>query len=222
MQADVAANLADVRARIAAAARAAGRDPADVGLIAVSKQQGADIIRQALAAGQRIFGENRVQEAQQKWPALRAGFPDLQLHLIGPLQSNKVRQALALFDVIQTLDRPKLARAIADGFAATGQHPQLFVQINTGIEAQKAGVAPDQADRFIAQCRTEFGLNIAGLMCIPPQHDEPSPHFTLLAGIAERNGIKALSMGMSSDYETAIGCGATLLRVGTAIFGGRG
>ena len=221
MQADVAANLGAVRAQIVAAALAAGRDPAAVKLVAVSKLHDAGVVRRALAAGQRVFGENRVQEAAEKWPALRAAFADLELHLIGPLQTNKVRQALALFDVIETVDRPKLARAIADGIAATGRNPDLYVQINTGEEAQKAGIAPSAADAFIAQCRSEFGLKISGLMCIPPHDAPPGPHFALLAEIAGRNGIAGLSMGMSSDYKIAIGLGATSVRVGTAIFGGR-
>lgn len=220
-QADIAANLAIVRGRIAAAARQAGRDLATLSLIAVSKMHGPETILPALAAGQQDFGENRVQEAMAKWPALRSQWPGVRLHLIGPLQSNKVRDAVALFDVIHTLDREKLARQITDAMAAQGRTPQLFIQVNIGREAQKAGVMPDATDRFIAQCRGEFGLNIYGLMCIPPADENPAPHFAYLAEIAARNGLRQLSMGMSNDYKVAIACGATHVRVGTAIFGTR-
>lgn len=218
---DVAANLAAIRERMDLAAREAARVPADVTLIAVSKLHGPERIAPALVAGQRIFGENRVQEAADKWPALRDGFDDVGLHLIGPLQSNKVRQAVSLFDAIETLDRPKLARRIADAIEELGRAPELFIQINIGEEPQKAGIAPLEADAFIAQCRDEFGLTIAGLMCIPPQGEAPAPYFMLLEKIARRNGLAKLSMGMSDDFETAIAFGATHIRVGTAIFGPR-
>ncbi len=218
---DVAANLVAIRERMDLAARAAGRAPADVTLTAVSKLHGPERIAPALVAGQRIFGENRVQEAVDKWPALRDGFDDVGLHLIGPLQSNKVRQAVSLFDVIETLDRPKLARRIADAIEELGRAPELLIQVNIGEEPQKAGVAPLETDAFVAQCRGEFGLTIAGLMCIPPQGDAPAPYFMLLEKIARRNGLAKLSMGMSGDFETAIAFGATHIRVGTAIFGPR-
>jgi pyridoxal phosphate enzyme (YggS family) len=219
--ADVAANLATVRARIAAAARNAGRDPDTVTLVAVSKTHGADSIVPAIVAGQRVFGENRVQEAMAKWPALVAGHSGLELHLIGPLQSNKVREAVALFDVIQTVDRPKLARAIAEESERSGKTIGCMVQINTGEEPQKAGVLPAEADAFIESCRTDHRLNVTGLMCIPPVDEEPSPHFALLADMAARHGLAQLSMGMSGDYEIAVAFGATHVRVGTAIFGAR-
>ncbi len=220
-QADVAANLALINARIQAAAKLAGRDPSQVRLVAVSKFHGADRILQALAAGQRSFGENRVQEAAAKWPLLRPNWPECKLHLIGPLQTNKTKQAVMLFDVIETLDRPKLAHALADAISATGKSPEIFVQVNTGDEPQKAGVLPRAADGFIAQCRGGFGLKISGLMCIPPAEQDPAPHFALLAEIAKRNSIEKLSMGMSGDFETAIACGATHVRIGAAIFGAR-
>ena len=218
---DVAANLARVQAEIAAAAAAAGRDAGAVTLIAVSKTQPAAAVRQALAAGQRVFGENRVQEAETKFPALRTAFPDLELHLIGPLQSNKTRDAVALFDVIETVDRPKLARKLAAEMAALGRRPRLFIEVNTGGEAQKSGVAPAEADALVALCRDELKLPLDGLMCIPPLDEEPSLHFALLAAIAKRNGLARLSMGMSADYAIAVGFGATHVRVGTAIFGAR-
>ena len=218
---DVTGRLARVRAEIAAAAREAGRDPDAITLVAVSKTQGAHSIRPVLAAGHRVFGENRVQEAEGKWPALRRDFPDIALHLIGPLQTNKVRQAVALFDAIETLDRPKLARALADEIARSGRRPRLFVQVNTGAEPQKAGILPREADDFIAFCRDDCGLVVDGLMCIPPADEEPSLHFGLLAEIARRNGLAALSMGMSADFPVAIAFGATHVRVGTAIFGAR-
>ena len=217
---NIAANLAAVRARIGAAAAAAGRVPSDVTLIAVSKTHGAPAIAAAIAAGQQQFGENRVQEAALKYPALRAATPGLELHLIGPLQTNKVKEAVALFDVIETLDRPKLADALAREMVRQARRPRLFIELNTGEEAQKAGVLPAAADAFIAQCRG-LGLEIAGLMCIPPAEEEPALHFALLREIARRNGIAQLSMGMSADYETAIRFGATHVRVGTAIFGAR-
>jgi pyridoxal phosphate enzyme (YggS family) len=217
----IAANLAEVRAHIAAAARAAGRDPAAVALVAVGKTHGPEYIEAALAAGQTVFGENRVQEAQAKFPALKAAHPDLVLHLIGPLQTNKVRDAIALFDVIETVDRPKLARALAKEMAKSHRRPECFVQVNTGEEPQKAGVAPGETDALIALARDELGLPVTGLMCIPPLDEEPSLHFALLAEIAKRNGLAKLSMGMSADYEVAIRFGATHVRVGTAIFGAR-
>ena len=218
---NVAANLAAVRARIAAAATEARRPGADITLVAVSKTHGSETVRQALIAGQRVFGENRVQEAQAKFPGLRAAFPDLVVHLIGPLQTNKVKAAVATFDVIETVDRPKLAKALADEMAKAGRSLPCFVQVNTGEELQKAGVAPLDADAFIHQCRDEFGLTVAGVMCIPPADEEPVPHFALLKKIADRNGLKSVSMGMSHDFEIAIHFGATHVRVGTAIFGER-
>jgi pyridoxal phosphate enzyme (YggS family) len=216
----ISARLAAVAERIAAAAAAAGRRPEDVRLVAVSKTQDVAAIDAAIAAGQRRFGENRVQEALAKYPRLKAAHGDLELHLIGPLQTNKVKEAVALFDVIETLDRPKLALALQREMARQGRHPRLFIEVNTGEEAQKAGVPPAEADAFIAECR-RLGLAIAGLMCIPPAEDEPALHFALLREIARRNAIAHLSMGMSADYETAIRFGATYVRVGTAIFGAR-
>jgi PLP dependent protein len=218
---DIAANLAAVKGRIAEAADAAGRDPATVNLVAVGKAHPAAAAHGALVAGQRVFGENRVQEALDKWPALKEAFPDAVLHLIGPLQRNKVNRAVGLFDVIETVDRPRLAAAIAREMDATGRRPDCFIQVNTGEEAQKAGVPPADADAFIAACREEYGLPIGGLMCIPPIGEEPSLHFALLREIAARNDVAALSMGMTADFETAIRFGATHVRVGTAIFGTR-
>jgi PLP dependent protein len=218
---DIAGNLAAVRRRIAAAAGAPGRAAADVTLVAVGKTHDGAAIARAIAAGQRVFGENRVQEAQAKYPPLKAAHRDLTLHLIGPLQTNKVKEAVGLFDVIETLDRPRLAEALARELERSPRRPALFVQVNTGEEPQKAGVLPAEADAFIADCRTRLGLAIAGLMCIPPLDDEPSLHFALLREIARRHGIGALSMGMSGDYEIAIRFGATHVRVGTAIFGVR-
>ncbi len=221
---DPAAAHAAVLSRIAAAARAAGRAPADVTLVAVSKQQPWGKIAPVLAAGQRVFGENRVQEAQSRWdePAHRdAAGPGLRLRLIGPLQTNKAKDAVAFFDAIETLDRERLARAIAGAVQARGASPELFIQVNTGEEAQKAGVAPAAADAFIADCRRIFGLAPVGLMCIPPADEPPGPHFALLAKIAARNGLAGLSMGMSGDFETAIRFGATHVRVGSAVFGAR-
>ncbi|MEQ8250379.1 MAG: YggS family pyridoxal phosphate-dependent enzyme [Oceanibaculum nanhaiense] len=217
----IAGNIATIRSRIAKAARAARRDPAEIRLIAVSKAQPADRIQAALAAGQRLFGENRVQEAQLRWPDLRASYPDLDIHLIGPLQTNKVKEAVALFDAIQTVDRPKLAQALAVEMEKTGRRLPCYVQVNTGEEEQKAGALPEEADGFIAECRA-LGLDIVGLMCIPPVEEEPGLHFALLREIARRNGIGHLSMGMSADYDAAIPFGATEVRVGTAIFGDRG
>ncbi len=220
-RAAIAANLVQVRARIAEAATAAGRDPAGVTLVAVGKTHGAAYIEAALDAGQRVFGENRVQEAEGKFPALKAAHEDLVLHLIGPLQTNKAREAVQLFDVIETLDRPKLARALAKEMAKTGRRPACFVQVNTGEEPQKAGVMPAEADALIALARDEIGLPVEGLMCLPPFDDEPAPPFALLAAIAERNGLAKLSMGMTADFEIAVRFGATHVRVGTAIFGAR-
>jgi PLP dependent protein len=218
---DIALNLAAVRRRIAAAAAGAGRDPAQITLVAVGKTHDGAALARAIAAGQRVFGENRVQEAQAKYPALKAAHPGLALHLIGPLQTNKVKDAVALFDVIETLDRPRLAEALAREFEREARRPALFVQVNTGEEAQKAGVLPGAADAFIEDCRGRLGLAIAGLMCIPPIDDEPALHFALLREIARRHGVAQLSMGMSGDYEIAIRFGATHVRVGTAIFGPR-
>jgi pyridoxal phosphate enzyme (YggS family) len=220
-RADVSANLAAIKARIRAAERAAGRAPGSATLVAVTKTHGTDDILPALEAGHRVFGENRVQEAAAKWPELKARYPDVELHLIGPLQTNKVAQAVALFDVIQSVDRDKLARAIAAGTAKAGLSRRVFIQVNTGEESQKAGVVPAEADAFIAACRSEYKLDVVGLMCIPPVGEEPALHFALLAKIAERNGLKGLSMGMSGDFEAAVRLGATHVRVGTAIFGAR-
>jgi len=213
--------LAAVRAEIARACRDAGRDPASVTLIAVAKTFGADAIEPVIAAGQRVFGENRVQEATAKWPALRARHGDLELHLVGSLQSNKAREAVALFDAIHSVDRASLAAALAKEIAAQARRPLLFVEINTGAEPQKAGVQPQDADAFLAACRDRYGLAISGLMCIPPLDEAPAPHFALTAQIARRNGLPLLSMGMSADFATAIAFGATHVRVGTAIFGER-
>jgi len=215
---DSAAARAQVLDRIAQAARASGRDPADVTLVAVSKQQPWDPVAQVLAAGQTIFGENRVQEAQARWADRREG---LELRLIGPLQTNKAREAVALFDVIETLDRERLAKALAEEMARQGRAVRLYVQVNTGEEPQKAGVSPAEADAFIARCREAHGLEIEGLMCIPPADEPAGPHFALLSKIAARNGLSKLSMGMSGDYETAVRFGATSVRVGSALFGAR-
>jgi pyridoxal phosphate enzyme (YggS family) len=221
MEEVIAANLAAVRGRIEAVSRAAGRPSGAVTLVAVGKTHGADAIRAALAAGQRVFGENRVQEALGKFPALRGDFPDLALHLIGPLQTNKVKDAVAHFDVIETVDRPRLAEALVREMTRTGRLLPCFVEVNTGEEPQKFGVFPEATDRFIADCRDRLELPIAGLMCVPPHGEEPAPHFALLREIARRNGLSGLSMGMSADYQTAIRFGATYVRVGTAIFGAR-
>ncbi len=212
--------LAEIQARIAAAAEGAGRDPAEIALVAVSKVQPLERVEAVLEAGHRVFGENRVQEAAGKWPDLRARYPGVELHLIGPLQTNKARQAVELFDVIESVDRPKLAQKLADLFAETGRALPCYLQINTGEEPQKAGVMPAEADAFVAECRA-LGLPVAGLMCIPPAEEEPALHFALLAKIAERNGLSGLSMGMSGDFERAIALGATVVRVGSAIFGAR-
>ena len=213
--------LAAVEQEIARACRDSGRERASVTLIAVSKTFAADAIVPVIAHGQRVFGENRVQEAKAKWPALMSTYPGLVLHLIGPLQSNKAKEAVALFDAIHSVDRPSICQALAKEIKAQNRHPQLFVQINTGEEPQKAGIAPQEADAFIAQCRETYGLDISGLMCIPPVDQPPAPHFALTAKIAARNGLKNLSMGMSADFAVAIQFGATHVRVGSAIFGHR-
>jgi pyridoxal phosphate enzyme (YggS family) len=213
--------LAAVRARIAEAAREAGRDPAEVKLIAVSKTFDAPDIEPVLDAGHRVFGENRVQEAQKKWPALRIAHPDIELHLIGPLQSNKAADAVALFDAIQTVDRQKIAVAIAAAMAAQGRRPRLFVQVNTGAEPQKAGIAPEETVAFVRHCREALQLAIDGLMCIPPVDDMASVHFAFLAKLAREAEVENLSMGMSADYAAAVSLGATHVRVGSAIFGAR-
>jgi pyridoxal phosphate enzyme (YggS family) len=213
--------LSAVRTEIARACRDAGRDPAGVTLVAVSKTFSADAIEPVIAAGQRSFGENRVQEAKAKWPPLVARYPGLELHLVGALQSNKAKEAVALFDAIHSVDRASLAEALGKEVAKQGRRPLLFVEINTGAEPQKSGVLPQQTDAFLADCRDRWGLIIAGLMCLPPLNEAPAPHFALTAKIARRNGIGLLSMGMSADYPTAIAFGATHIRVGTAIFGAR-
>jgi PLP dependent protein len=217
----VATNLSAVRGRIEAASREAGRPAGAVTLVAVSKTHTEAAVRAALQAGQRVFGENRVQEVLAKFPQLRREFPDLELHLIGPLQTNKVSDAVAHCDVIETVDRPRLAEALAREMERSGRRVRCYVEVNTGEEKQKAGVAPGAADEFIRDCRDRLGLPIAGLMCIPPEHEEPSLHFALLREIATCNGLAVLSMGMSADFETAIRLGATHVRVGTAIFGAR-
>src|SRR5215467_7251497 len=216
-----AARLAAVRDAIARACAEAGRDPAAVTLMAVSKTFDAEAIAPVIAAGQRVFGENRVQEAKAKWPALKERHPGLELHLVGPLQSNKAKEAVVLFDAIHSLDRPSLCEALAKEIAKQGRTPTLFVEINTGAEPQKAGVLPEAADAFLKACRETYGLTIAGLMCIPPADEPPAPHFALTAKIAGRHGLKLLSMGMSADFATAIAFRATHVRVGTAIFGTR-
>ena len=218
---DAVARLAQVRDRIAAARRGAGRAAADVVLVAVSKTFGADDIVPVIEAGHRVFGENRVQEAQAKWPALRERWPDIELRLIGPLQSNKAREAVALFDVIETVDRERIAAELAREMHRQGRTPRLYVQVNTGSEPQKAGIEPHEAVAFVARCREAHGLMIEGLMCIPPLDQNPGPHFALLEKIAREAGVEKLSMGMSGDYETAIAFGATSVRVGSAIFGVR-
>ncbi|MDK4742834.1 YggS family pyridoxal phosphate-dependent enzyme [Rhizobium sp. LEGMi198b] len=210
-----------VRAHIAAAEHQAGRPAGAVQLVAVSKTFDAEAIRPAISAGQRVFGENRVQESQGKWPLLKAETPEIELHLIGPLQSNKAADAVALFDVIETVDREKIARALADEMKRQGKVLRLYVQVNTGLEPQKAGIAPDDTTAFVDFCRKELGLSIEGLMCIPPADENPGPHFALLAKLAKKSGVEKLSMGMSSDYEIAVAFGATSVRVGSAIFGAR-
>jgi pyridoxal phosphate enzyme (YggS family) len=218
---DVAANLQVVQQHIESAARNAGRTVEDVNLIAVSKTHDSGRIIPALDAGHRVFGENRVQEATEKWPALRESYDSVELHLIGPLQTNKAKSAIALFDVIQTVDRPKLARVLADEMARSGLQRECYVEVNIGEEPQKAGILPKEADTFILECREQYQLPIRGVMCIPPFDQEPAPYFALLAKIAERNELPAISMGMSGDYEVAVAFGATHVRVGTAIFGPR-
>jgi PLP dependent protein len=218
----IAENLRRIRDRIAEAALRAGRRPEDVTLVAVSKTRGSAAVRAALEAGQRVFGENRVQEAAAKFPALRAEFPGLRLHAIGGLQTNKARDAVCIADAIESLDRPRLADAIADAIAKEGRRPTLLVQVNTGDESQKSGVKLADADRFIRECKERFGPALAGLMCIPPADQDPTPHFTFLADRAVRHGLGVVSMGMSADFETAIACGATLVRIGSAVFGTRG
>lgn len=213
--------LADIRTRIKKATAEAEREPDSVQLVAVSKTFDAEQIRPVISAGQRVFGENRVQEAQGKWPGLRQETDGIELHLIGPLQSNKAADAVALFDVIETVDREKIARALAAEMRQQGRTLRFYVQVNTGMEPQKAGIAPDDVPAFVSLCRGEIGLPIEGLMCIPPADEYPGPHFALLAKLAAENGINKLSMGMSSDFETAIGFGATSVRVGSAIFGSR-
>lgn len=213
--------LLGIRERIAAAAREANRDPSSVKLIAVSKTFDAPEILPVIEAGHRLFGENRIQEAKAKWPALKERFPDLELHLIGALQSNKAKEAVALFDAIHSIDRPKIARVVAEEMNKQGRRLKLFVQVNTGEEPQKAGVMPREAADFVRQCQEQFKLDIAGLMCIPPADEEPSVHFAFLAKLASELGLKELSMGMSADFEKAIGFGATYVRVGSAIFGAR-
>jgi pyridoxal phosphate enzyme (YggS family) len=217
----VATNLATILSRIDTAARNAGRDPKTVHLIAVSKTFDSEAIQPVIAAGQRVFGENRVQEAKGKWPALREKLGDVELHLIGPLQTNKIRDAVALFDAIHTVDRDRVAAAIAAEMDQQGKRPRLLVQVNTGAEPQKAGVLPEETEAFVAHCRNAHGLAIDGLMCIPPLDEAPAPHFALLAKLAKQMGLESLSMGMSADFETAIAFGATDIRVGSAIFGER-
>ncbi|MGO8908074.1 MAG: YggS family pyridoxal phosphate-dependent enzyme [Bradyrhizobium sp.] len=213
--------LSAVEQEIARACKEARRDRSLVTLVAVSKTFNADAIAPVIEAGQRVFGENRVQEAKAKWPGLMSAYPGIALHLIGPLQSNKAKEAVALFDAIHSVDRPSICEALAKEFATQKRRLELFVQLNTGEEPQKAGVAPSEADGFIASCREKYGLPISGLMCIPPVNDAPAPHFALTAKIAARNGLKNLSMGMSADFAIAIALGATHVRVGSAIFGKR-
>jgi PLP dependent protein len=217
---DSAARLSKVRAELERARAASGLQQ-PVTLIAVSKTFGAEAIEPVIAAGQNAFGENRVQEAKAKWPALKAAHPEIELHLIGPLQSNKAKEAVALFDAIHTVDRPSLCEALAKEIARQNRHPLLFAEINTGAEPQKAGVLPEDADAFLRACRQDYGLQLAGLMCIPPLDEAPAPHFALTAKIAKRNGLTLLSMGMSADFTTAVQFGATHVRVGSAIFGQR-
>ena len=216
-----AERLAAVRREIDVACREARRDPASVTLVAISKTFGPEAIEPVIAAGQRVFGENRVQEAKAKWPALRERHPGIELHLVGPLQSNKAKEAVALFDAIHSVDRPSLCEALAKEVAKLGRQPMLFVEVNTGAEPQKAGVLPEATDAFLRDCRERYGLTISGLMCIPPADEPPAPHFALTAKVAKRNGLALLSMGMSADFPLAVEFGATHVRVGTAIFGQR-
>jgi hypothetical protein len=218
---DPVAALRDINSRIELAAKGAGRDPAAVTLVAVSKTYGEEALLPVLETGHRVFGENRVQEAKSKWPPLKSRFPDIELHLVGPLQSNKTKEAVELFDAIHSVDRMKIAEAIAAEMAKQQRRLKLFIQVNTGEEPQKAGIAPSEAAAFLACCRGELKLEIAGLMCIPPVDEEPALHFGLLAKLARENGLAGLSMGMSDDFETAIALGATHVRVGSAIFGAR-
>src|SRR5690554_132249 len=218
---DIVRNLRNVEDEIAAAAHEARRPTEDVTLVAVSKTFDPDEIRPALEAGHQVFGENRVQEAQAKWPGLREEFPSIELHLIGPLQSNKAKEAVSLFDVIETVDREKIAAALAAEIKKQGKHPRLYVQINTGLEPQKAGIDPREAVEFVKRCREVHGLQIEGLMCIPPVDENPGPHFALLEKLAREAGAAKLSMGMSGDFQTAVAFGATSVRVGSAIFGSR-
>jgi PLP dependent protein len=219
--ATAAERLAAVRREIAAACAEARRDPASVTLVAISKTFDAEAVEPVIAAGQRVFGENRVQEAKTKWPDLQARHPGIELHLVGPLQSNKAKEAVALFDAIHAVDRPSLAEALAKEIARQGRTPTLFVEVNTGAEPQKAGVLPEDTGAFVSTCRETYGLTIAGLMCIPPANEPPAPHFALTAKIAKRNGLAMLSMGMSADFALAVEFGATHVRVGSAIFGHR-
>ncbi|MCZ4090981.1 YggS family pyridoxal phosphate-dependent enzyme [Sinorhizobium psoraleae] len=218
---EVQERLNEVVSRIRISEKAAHRPEQAVALVAVSKTFDADAIRPVIAAGQRVFGENRVQEAQGKWPSLRLETPDIELHLIGPLQSNKAADAVALFDVIETIDREKIARAVSAEMKRQGRNLRLYVQVNTGLEPQKAGIAPEEAVAFVNLCRGDLAMNIEGLMCIPPVDENPGPHFALLAKLAATCGLDKLSMGMSGDFETAIAFGATSVRVGSAIFGSR-
>ncbi|HWA22663.1 MAG TPA: YggS family pyridoxal phosphate-dependent enzyme [Caulobacterales bacterium] len=222
LAAPAADSYAALRDKIAVAARAAGRDPEEIALVAVSKQQPAEKVEALLARGHRLFGENRVQEAMARWSPLKERHPDVKLRLIGPLQTNKVREAVGLFDAIDSLDREKLAAALAEEIARSGRRLEVLIQVNTGEEPQKAGITPAEADAFIARVRDVYGLAVRGLMCIPPADEEPAMHFALLAKIAARNGLAELSMGMSGDYETAVRFGATMVRVGSALFGERG
>jgi len=221
---DAVTRLADVKAAIAAATADAKRPEGSVTLVAVSKTFPAEAIEPVLAAGQRVFGENYVQDAKSKWPELRQRYPDVQVHMIGPLQSNKAKEAIALFDVIETLDRSSLARELQKEIQKAGgtRRPRFLVQVNTGAEPQKGGVLPEEADAFIRACKINYGLDVEGVMCIPPADEPPAPHFALLTTIARRNGLKTISMGMSADYPAAIAMGATHVRVGSAIFGARG
>jgi PLP dependent protein len=218
---DRTTGLAAVRSQVARACRDANRDPATVTLVAISKTFAAEAIEPVIAGGQQIFGENRVQEAKAKWPPLTARYSGIELHLVGSLQSNKAKEAVTLFDAIHSVDRTSLAEALAKEISRQNRQPLLFVEINTGAEPQKAGVLPQDVDAFLAACRDRYGLNISGLMCIPPHDEAPAPHFALTAKIAKRNRLTLLSMGMSADFPTAIAFGATHVRVGTAIFGGR-
>jgi len=218
---DVAANLTDIQGRMLKSATKWGKTPEAVTLIAVSKRQPLERVDAALQAGHRVFGENRVQEAQEKWPDLKKKYQSVELHLIGPLQTNKAKEAIALFDVIQTVDRPKLAKILAKEMKDANRFIPVFVQVNIGEEEQKSGVMPEEADDFINECRNEYGLDVKGLMCIPPSGEQAAPYFALLGKIAERNGLDTLSMGMSSDYEIAVQFGADYIRVGTGIFGVR-